>query len=305
MLMTQTKAQTAHPLEFTGFAPDPDEMWQRMIAFMVLDAGTVRAMQHTSEVLLAAAADFVVGTYNFLAHFEETAAVLGWEQKMDEEHLRERRQFFATWMARTIGVDFSDEFAAYLFRSGLWHAGHGPRGIHTPDMWVIGSIGHVQAHFARCITAQFDDPDLASKAIGGWNKYLNLQLWQMLAGYRVALAVDDGPIAVEVRLFGRLRDLAGREKQVVHTYPGAAARLPLVKFFDYHPRLRRHILVPGWASPADDGAATWVTDFERVFTPRESPDWRLLHNGKDLRFHGGLETPLQDGDVLSLFPPGR
>ncbi|NUQ39115.1 MAG: hypothetical protein HUU23_15275 [Caldilineales bacterium] len=303
MFMTQT--QPTYALELSGFAPDPDEMWERMTAFLLLDAATTRAMQRTSEVLLAAGAEFIVGTYNYLAQFEETAAVLGWEQKMDEAHLAERRQFFATWMGRTIGVDFSDEFAAYLFNAGRWHAGHGPRAIHTPDMWIVGSIGHVQAHFARCIVTQFSNAELASKAIGGWNKYLNLQLWQMLAGYRVALAVDDGPTAVEVRLFGRLRDLAGREKQMIRTYPGAAVRTPLIKFFDYYPRLRRDILVPRWVSPEDNGAATWTTDFKRVFTPREGPDWRLLLNGKDLRFHGGLETPVQAGDVLSLFPPGR
>jgi molybdopterin converting factor small subunit len=29
----------------------------------------------------------------------------------------------------------------------------------------------------------------------------------------------------------------------------------------------------------------------------------ILKNGRNIHFSGGLETPLDDGDVVALFPP--
>jgi hypothetical protein len=146
-LNPETQSQE-YPLELTGLE-DPIHMWRRLIAYLGLDdENVIVAMRRTSETLLRDAAEFVVGAYDYLASFDETASILGWEQEMDEKHLEERRQFFATWMARAIGVDLSDEFALYLFDAGILHAAHGPRGIHTPPQWVMGAIAMVQAHFA-------------------------------------------------------------------------------------------------------------------------------------------------------------
>ena len=49
------------PLELTGLAPDPLQMWKRLHAFLGLDEAEVRMMRRTSETLLGDAADFVVG----------------------------------------------------------------------------------------------------------------------------------------------------------------------------------------------------------------------------------------------------
>jgi len=166
MLDTLTPSSEAKEfsLELTGLE-DPIHMWQRLIAYLGLeDESAIVAMRRTSETLLRDAADFVVGAYDYLASFDETASILGWEQEMEEEHLEERRQFFATWMARAIGVDLSDEFADYLFKAGILHAGHGPRGIHTPPQWVMGAISMVQAHFAERILYYGHDRDLAAGA---------------------------------------------------------------------------------------------------------------------------------------------
>lgn len=62
--------------------------------------------------------ELVAQTYDYLRHVPETAAILGWEESVDETHLEERRRFFTVWLARTLGLDTSDEFAHYLFRAG-------------------------------------------------------------------------------------------------------------------------------------------------------------------------------------------
>jgi hypothetical protein len=67
----------------------------------------------------------VADTYAYLARVPETAAILGWEDHIDPVFLKERRRFFTIWLARTLGLDTSDEFACYLFRAGTFHAGHG------------------------------------------------------------------------------------------------------------------------------------------------------------------------------------
>lgn len=301
-LQTQPKE---YPMELTGLE-DPLHMWHRLIAFLGLeDEAVIVAMRRTSETLLRDAADFVVGAYDYLASFDETASILGWEQEMDEEHLEERRQFFATWMARAIGVDLSDEFADYLFHAGILHAGHGPRGIHTPPQWVMGAVSMVQAHFAERILHYGHDRDLAAVAIGGWNKYLMLQNYQMLAGYEVARKVDEGPITVTAKLYGKLQAIAGMEEQTIHAHADETLADVLRKFFNYHPHLREEFFEVTWRAPEGNVEATWATDFERVYTPRQGPHWRILLNGKEVRYHGGFDQPIHDGDIIAFFPPGR
>ncbi|NOX60610.1 MAG: hypothetical protein GXP42_01475 [Chloroflexi bacterium] len=303
-MIPQTKTME-YQLELSGLRPDPIHTWRRLREFLQLDEHAVVQMRHTSEVLLENAAPFVVAAYDYLAQFDETAAVLGWEQEMDEEHLRERRQFFSTWMARTIGVDFSDEFAEYLFHAGRLHAGHGPRQIHTPDLWVMGAMGLVQAYFAERIIQAGFDPELTAGAIGAWNKYLMLQTRQMNEGYKVALALDEGPQTVEVKLYGRLRTLIGREQQTVHVHADSTVADALRKFFDYYPTLRKELFQVRWRTPQNGHDATWATDFETVYVPRSGPYWRILLNGRDLSYDGGFDAMLQPGDVIALFPPGR
>jgi molybdopterin converting factor small subunit len=293
------------PMELTNLK-DPLHMWQRLIAYLGLDdKKVIVAMRRTSETLLRDASDFVVGAYDYLASFDETASILGWEQKMDEAHLEERRQFFATWMARAIGVDLSDEFALYLFDAGLLHAAHGPRQTHTPPQWVMGAIAMVQAHFAERILHYGHDRELAATAIGGWNKYLMLQNYQMMAGYDVARELDRGSIDVIVKLYGKLQVLAGREEQQVHCYNGSTLADVLRKFFNYHPLLRQEVFEVAWRSPEGDVEATWATDFEKVYVPRQGPYWRILLNGQEVRYQGGFEQPIKAGDIVALFPPGR
>ena len=75
-----------------------------------------RAAVVSIEPLFRAGPDLVAGTFAHLASRPETAGLLGWEQHVGARRLEERRRFFTVWLARTLGVDTSDEFALYLWR---------------------------------------------------------------------------------------------------------------------------------------------------------------------------------------------
>jgi hypothetical protein len=114
-------------------------------------------------VLFRRGPEIVAETYEYLRRVPETAAIRGWEHEVDATHLDERRRFFTVWLARALALDTSDELASYLFQAGKYHAGHGPRQIHTPPAYVEGSVGLVLAAFARCMA----EADLPAAVIAG------------------------------------------------------------------------------------------------------------------------------------------
>ncbi len=104
--------------ELDGLQPDPVSEWQRLQKFLDFGEPDRRAMLATVEPLFKRGHELVVGNYDYLLKHPETAAILGWDQGADPQHLAERRRFFTIWLARTLGIDLSDEFARYLFRAG-------------------------------------------------------------------------------------------------------------------------------------------------------------------------------------------
>ena len=300
MLHTATVAPTVS-MELRGLMRAPEETWDLQRRFVGLGPEDLDAMAATSEILLRNAADFVIAAYDHLREFPETAAILGWEQEVDEEHLAERRRFFAVWMGRTIGLDLSADFARYLFHAGRLHAGHGPRQVNVDDLFITGTMSLILGAFADWMHQARLDLATTTKALTGWNKYLLMQLQVMLDGARAARALDEGHLVVHVSIFGRLRSLLHTANLDVHVNEGDTVADVLRKFFDYYPEAREEALESEWVSEKED--ATWVTDLERVYRPKRY--WNVLLNGKDVRFHGGFTAPVHDGDTLSIFPPGR
>jgi molybdopterin converting factor small subunit len=282
----------------------PEEQWRHLRGFLNLGQADLDAMTETVEVLLRRGPEFVAGAYDYLLHFKETAEVLGWERGADPAHLAERRRFFTIWYARTIGIDLSDDLARYLFRAGKYHSAHGPRRIHTPEIYVTGAISLAQASFAGYLADELRDAGLVARALTGWNKLLTMHLHLMSAGYRAARTVDEGDFEVSVALFGRLRDLTGRDAMVVHLAEGSRAGQLLHKFFNYLPEARGEALVESWedAYRTDDAGTPWLTT-HKVYRPRR--DWNMRLNGRNLEYGGSLEQPVGPGDELSIFPPGR
>jgi molybdopterin converting factor small subunit len=291
-------------IELRGLSTTPEEEWRHLRRYVNLGQADLDAMAQTVEILMRRGPEFVAGAYDYLLRFPETAAILGWEQGADPVHLAERRRFFTIWLARVIGLDLSDDLARYLFMAGKYHAGHGPRRIHTPEIYVTGAISLAQASFAGYLAAEMTDAATVARALTGWNKLLTMHNHVMSAGYRVARALDDGAIGVTVTLFGRMRDLAGREKLTVRAGENGRAEQILRKFFDYYPETRGEVFNATWedAYRLDSGGTPWLTT-HHIYRARR--DWNIRLNGRNVEYVGGLAAPLSDGDELSIFPPGR
>jgi hypothetical protein len=238
-------------------------------------------------------------TYEYLRSVPETAAVLGWDQSVDPAHLEERRRFFTVWLARTLGMDTSEEFALYLFRAGQLHAGHGPRRIHTPAQYVTGSIGLVEAAFARYLAEAGLPGDVLGAALGAWSKYLSAQLNQMMLGYRVAREARSGALAINCTVFGGCARRSGRAPRRCARRRARAWPTCCASFSTVSPGARR-------GARARMGRRRTRRRVSRV-TPRYAPrrGWRVLLNGRDVEYAGGLVTAIHSGDEVALFPPGR
>ena len=290
--------------ELTGLNPAPEEEWQRMREFLGLGQADLEAMLQTVEPLFRRGYELVVGNYEYLLQNHETAAILGWEQGADPEHLAERRRFFTVWLARTLGLDFSDDFARYLFRAGQIHAGHGPRQIHVPDLYVTGAVSLVNATFARFLSEEMPGAPVVPKALAGWNKVLTLHLHMMLTGYQTARALDSGDFSLRVSLFGRMRAVTGRRELTLRLSEGARVETALQKFFNYFPQARDEVFKTNWLDGfrLDATGTPWLTT-ERVYQVK--PGWRVLLNGRDLAYLGGPGIPVSPQDEISIFPPGR
>jgi molybdopterin converting factor small subunit len=303
---TQLNGQLAKPLawELTGLTPAPEEEWQRLRNFLGLERADIAAMLETVELLFRRGHELVVSNYDYLLKHHETAAILGWEQGADPEHLVERRRFFTIWLARTLGLDLSDDFARYLFRAGQLHAGHGPRQTHVPELYVTGAISLVNATFARFLAEEMPGATVVPAALAGWNKMLSMHLHLMLTGYQSALVLDSGDFRVKVSIFGKMRALMGGQEMSLALPKDASMAVALQKLFNYFPQARAEIFDLHWlGGEREDATGTpWFT-VEKAY--RIKPMWRVLLNGRDLSYSGGPEVVVSSGDEISIFPPGR
>ncbi len=290
--------------QISNLTPSPEEEWQRMKEFVGLGKADISAMLETVEPLFRRGHELVVGTYDYLLQDRETAAILGWERGADPAHLSERRRFFTVWLARTLGLDFSEDFARYLFRAGKLHAGHGPRATHVPEMYVTGSMSLVTATFARFLTEEMPGAAAVPLALAGWNKVLSMHQNIMSMGYRAAVALDEGDFAVKISMFGQLRTITRSQEMLVHLPDGAITETVLRKFFNYHPQARAEVFIPGWVG-GERLTASGTPWFEPIKIFHVKPMWRVLHNGKDISYINGPDTPVLPGDDISIFPPGR
>ena len=292
---------TAPSLELHGLAPDPIDEWRRMLKFVNLNPDDLDYMAISSETLMQRAHELVVDIYDYLSSVPETAAILGWETKIDAHHLAERRRFFAIWLNRSLGLDQSDELANILFRAGKIHAAHGPRKIHVPSAYITASIGLVTASFARYMQEAKLSGDVVAGAMAGWNKYFSVQLHMMLFGYQIALDYSDGTYPIQISLYGRIRPLVGKKILQIHCRQGQTVANVLNKFFSYYPQTRPEALETIWESE-DKQDSLW-REVNPVYIPKGG--WRVLLNGRELKYTGGFTVPVKENDEIAIFPPGR
>ncbi len=282
--------------------PDPAQEWKHLLQFALFTQADKQAMSETVEVLFRRGPELVVGVYDYLRSVPETAAVLGWETEIDEEHLEERRRFFTIWLARTLGMDTGEEFGDYLFYAGKAHAGHGPRQIHVPPAYVRASIGLLLANFARFMHEAGLPGEKVAPAMAGWSKYLSVQLHMMELGYEAARRMDEGKFPVTVRVYGVLRPKLPSALRPAWVHPGDTVETVLRKFFSYYPEARREVLDVVWEAE-EKPDSLWM-DVVPVYVPKMG--WRILLNGREVAYlEQGVQTPVKEGDTVDIFPPGR
>ena len=284
--------------------PAPEEEWDKLRAFLAVSPAEKEAMLTSVEALFRRGPELVINTYDYLLAHHETAVILGWESGANPDHLAERRRFFTIWLARTLGLDMSHDFAHYLFHAGQIHAAHGPRQVHVPERYVNGAISQVNAAFARFLTEEMPGHPAVPLALAGWNKLLSLHLHMMLLGYQSARAWDEGEMSLEITLFGKMRHLTRATRREMRLGQGERVVHALRKFFNYYPQTRCEVFAAGWQEGErfDEMGNPWLTVAP---TYEFKMGWRLLLDGRDLSYYGGLSQPIQPGQTLSIFPPGR
>lgn len=285
-----------------GVRETPSETWDTLLRFSGPDEAEKQAMLQTVDTLFQRGHELVVGVYEHLRNFPETAEVLGWQIQLDEVHLAERRRFFTIWLARTLSMDYGSQFADYLFHAGKVHAAHGKRRIETPSMWITGSVGLITGAFAKFIAdANQFTAEQTALALSGWNKYLLVQLNQMHIGYEAGCELNAGTQKIEVKTYAMVRHHLGLEQVTIYCGEGAIVADILRKLLNFAPELRHIMFDPAWESN-DADKDLWLR-VEKHYQLREG--WRVQLNGKNLTFHGGFDQKAQSGDLITLFSPGR
>jgi molybdopterin converting factor small subunit len=278
--MTETRLEEA----LLELPPLPEETFAELLAFGGLDEKARRAMRLEAERLLEGAAAFVAGVYDHLSRHPGTAKALGWEGRVPEEELYVRRAFFGAWLARTIGVDTSAEFAREVYRAGLWHGGLGPKRARIPPEYVGLSFAMV----ARYVAERVGD-------VRPWLVYLSAQEEVMRKGYEAAMALKEGGARVRFQALGLAHPAQPDPLELRAAMAGEA----LAKVLAVNPGLR-DVALEG--VPDEEEVGLWT---EARLLWRLRPRWTLLLNGRDVRYLKGLATPVREGDGLTLLPPGR
>ena len=84
-------------------------------------------------------------------------------------------------------------------------------------------------------------------------------------------------------------------------WPGQTIHDLLRKLLDYSPALRPLMFDRHMADVTGEDD-TWM---HLATTYRLKSGWRILLNGRDVRFHGGFAQTVSDEDTISMHPPGR
>ncbi len=96
------------------------------------------------------------------------------------------------------------------------------------------------------------------------------------------LIEDRGVIKTTVRLFATFKQITNKREIEFELEEGATVQQLLEVLFDQYSALQDKIF------DDNDELRQWI---------------QILKNGRNIKYLGGIETILTDGDVISVFPP--
>jgi len=149
----------------------------QFVDFQPEHAEVIRATRFVVEKHIPAiVADF----YNQLLSFPATRKLfLDKQGNIDQEYLALRMQHQATFWRRTAAAVFDEDYARFIDYVGRAHTSQGADpSIYIPERYVMGMVGFVQQRIGAALDAELHDidPDLAFRAIRGWNALLMVLL---------------------------------------------------------------------------------------------------------------------------------
>lgn len=221
---------------FKRGAADAGRYFDFMAQFVDFKPEHAEAIRATRFIVEKHIPAIVADFYNQLLSFPATRKhFLKKDGSIDQAYLQLRMQHQATFWRRTAGAAFDEDYARFLDYVGRAHTSQGADAkIYIPQRYVTGMVGFVQQRIAAALDTELReiDPDLAFRAIRGWNALL-LVLLELLSRpygegreaetFQAPEEIDETPVqqlALETyeRSLGMARSIEYRE---VHVGPVA------------------------------------------------------------------------------------
>lgn len=180
-------SKVAHDVAVRPQPPQPQQVWERMAAFVQFMPEDVALIRQTGAVLAPHADAVIDAVYEHLFKYPEFARFFQDESgNVPPTGLMHRKSTLKQWLVRTVSGEFDEGFTAYLTRVGAVHtAGHGAHTeLHVPVTYMVALMAWVQGAVTATLFQLMGQqaPDL-SRAVQAWNKLLMLQLILFLSAY--------------------------------------------------------------------------------------------------------------------------
>ena len=214
---------------FKRGAADACRYFDFMAQFVDFKPEHAEAIRATRFVVEKHIPDIVADFYTHLLSFPATRKHFQKKDgSIDQEYLQLRMQHQATFWRRTATAVFDEDYARFVDYVGRAHTSQGADpSVYIPERYVMGMVGFVQQRIGAALDAELSavDPELAFRAMRGWNALLVVLLEQLsrvygegreAETYQQPQEIDERPIhqlAVETyeRSLGMARSIDYRE----------------------------------------------------------------------------------------------
>lgn len=214
---------------FKRGAADACRYFDFMAQFVDFKPEHAEAIRATRFVVEKHIPDIVADFYTHLLSFPATRKHFQKKDgSIDQEYLQLRMQHQATFWRRTATAVFDEDYARFVDYVGRAHTSQGADPtVYIPERYVMGMVGFVQQRIGAALDAELSavDPELAFRAMRGWNALLVVLLEQLsrvygegreAETYQQPQEIDERPIhqlAVETyeRSLGMARSIDYRE----------------------------------------------------------------------------------------------